>query len=101
MRQFRPSRSESRVLRSLSEQTVNDEEDNRAHGGDKYAPEVKRFDLPETDEAAKKTADDPPCDADQDRDKDAAGIFPGHDEFSESPGNEAQKDPGENAHSLF
>ena len=30
-----------------------------------------------------------------------AWVFPGHDKLCESPGDEAQKDPGENAHAQF
>jgi len=88
-------------LGSFSEQSINDQEDDGADGGDENPAEVERLDLPETDEAAQKTADDRAGDADEDRDKDPAWVFPGHDKLCESPGDEAQKDPGENAHAQF
>ena len=80
-------------LRSFSEQSINDQEDDGADGGDQNPAEVERLDLPEADEAAKKTADDRTGDSNQDRDKNSAWVFPGHDELGESPGNESQKDP--------
>ena len=88
-------------LRSFSEQSINDQEDDGADGGDENPAEVERLDLPETDEAAQKTADDRAGDANEDRDKDPAWVFPGHDKLCESPGDEAQKNPGENAHAQF
>jgi hypothetical protein len=88
-------------LRSFSEQSINDQEDDGADGGDENPAEVERFDLPETDEAAQKTADNRAGDANENRDKDPAWVFPGHDKLCESPGDEAQKNPGENAHAQF
>jgi hypothetical protein len=88
-------------LRSLSDQSIDDEEEDRADSGDENPSEVERFDLPETDKATEKTADDRASDADEDRDNDSAGVFPGHDELGEGPGNEAQEDPGENTHASF
>ena len=43
-------------LRSLFNQSIDDEEDDRADRGDENPAEVERFDLPETDEATEKTA---------------------------------------------
>ena len=88
-------------LRYFSQQSINDQEDDGAEGGDENPAEVERLDLPETDEAAKKTADDRAGDANEDRDKEPAWVFPGHDKLCESPGDEAQKNPGENAHAQF
>ena len=85
-------------LRSLSDQSIDDEEEDRADSGDENPAEVERFDLPEIDKATEKTADDRASDADEDRDNDPAGVFPGHDELGEGPSNEAQEDPGENTH---
>ena len=80
--------------RSFPQQSINDQEDD----GDKNSTEVERLDLAEPDEAAQKTADDRASDADEDCDYDPAWVFPGHDELCDSPGNEAQKDPGEKSH---
>ena len=85
-------------LRSFSQQSINDQEDDGAGGGDENSTEVERLNLPEPDEAAQKTADDRAGDADEDCDYDPAWVLPGHDELCDSPGNEAQKDPGENTH---
>ena len=62
-------------LRSFSEQSINDQEDDGADGGDENPAEVERLDLPETDEAAQKTADDRADDANEDRDKDPAWVL--------------------------
>src|SRR5262249_47634708 len=86
---------------SFSEQSINDQEEDGADGSDENPAEVERLDLPETDEAAQKTADDRAGDADEDRDNDSARVLPGHNELCESPGNQAQKDPGENTHAQF
>jgi hypothetical protein len=83
---------------SFSEHSIDDQKDDSANGGNEDTPEIERLNLPETDQAAQKTTDDRPGDADKDRDKDPAWVFPGHDELGESAGNEAEKDPGENAH---
>ena len=88
-------------LRSFSQQSINDQEDDGAGGGDENSTEVERLNLPEPDEAAQKTADDRAGDADEDCDYDPAWVLPGHDELCDSPGNEAQKDPGENTHAEF
>ena len=80
-------------LRSFSQQSINDQEDDGAGGGDENSTEVERLNLPEPDEAAQKTADDRAGDADEDCDYDPAWVLPGHDELCDSPGNEAQKDP--------
>ena len=85
-------------LRSFSQQSINDQEEDGADGGDENPTEVKRLDLAETYEAAQKTADDRAGDADKDRDDNPAWVLPGHYELCDSPGNEAQKDPGENTH---
>ena len=45
-------------LLSFPQQSINDQEDDGADGGDEDSTEVERLDLPETDEAAQKTADD-------------------------------------------
>ena len=50
---------------------------------DENPAEVERLDLPETDEAAQKTADDRTGNADEDRDKEPSWVFPRHD--GESP----------------
>jgi hypothetical protein len=76
-------------LRFFPEESIDDQQENGAHGGDENPAEVERLDLPETDEAAQKTADDRTGNPDENRDKDPAGVFPGHDEFGESAGNEA------------
>jgi hypothetical protein len=81
-------------LRSLFNQSIDDEEDDRADSGDENPAEVERFDLPETDEATEKTADECASDTDEDRDNDPAGVFPGHDELGKGPSNETQEDPG-------
>jgi len=96
----KPTSAASR-LRSFSQQSINDQEEDSADGGDENATEVERFDLPEADEAAHKAADDRAGDADEDCDYDPAWVLPGHDKLCDSPGNEAQKDPGENAHAGF
>ena len=88
-------------LRSFSQQSINDQEEDGADGGDENPTEVERFDLPKADEAAQKTANDRAGDADEDCDYDPAWVLPGHDELCDSPGNEAQKDPGENTHAAF
>ena len=49
-----------------------------ADGGNENPAEVERLDLPETDEAAEKTADDRAGDANEYRDKDPDWVFPGH-----------------------
>ena len=51
---------------------------------DENPAEVERLDLPETDEAAQKTADDRAGNANEDGDKDPAWVFPGHDKLCES-----------------
>jgi len=76
-------------LRSFSEESINDQENDGADGGDENPAEVERLDLAETDEAAQKTADDRAGDANEDRDKDPAWVFTRHDEFCDSPGNQA------------
>ena len=85
----------------FSEQSINDQEDNGADGGDENPAEVERFDFPETNEAAQKTADNRAGDANENRDKDPAWVFPGHDKLCESPGDEAQKNPGEKPMLVF
>ena len=85
-------------LRSLSNQSIDDEENDRADSGNENPAEVERFDLSETNVTTEKTADERASDADEDRDNDPAGVFPGHDELGKGPGNEAQEDPGENTH---
>ena len=88
-------------LRSFSQQSINDQEDDGADGGDENSTKVERLNLPEPDEAAQKTADDRAGDADEDCDYDPGWVLPGHDELCDSPGNEAQKDPGEKTHAEF
>ena len=83
--------------RSFPQQSINDQEDD----GDKNSTEVERLDLPEPDEAAQKAADDRASDADEHRNDNPAWVLPGHNELCDSPGNEAQKDPGENTHAEF
>ena len=62
-------------LRSLSQQSINDQEDDGAGGGDENSTEVERLNLPEPYEAAQKTADDRAGDADEDRnDNPAWGV---------------------------
>ena len=67
----------------------------------KIPPRSNDSTFPGPDEAAQKTADDRASDADEDRNDNPAWVLPGHDELCESPVNEAQKDPGENAHAEF
>lgn len=45
-------------LRFFSEKSIDDQQENGAHGGDENPAKVERLDLPETDEAAQKTTDD-------------------------------------------
>ena len=54
-------------LRSFSQQSINDQQEDGADGGDENLTEVERLDLPEPDEGAQKTADDRAGDADEDR----------------------------------
>ncbi len=42
----------------FSEQSIDDEEKDRADSSDENPAEIERFDLPETDEATEKTAND-------------------------------------------
>jgi hypothetical protein len=51
----------------------------------KIPPRSNDSDLPETDEAAQKTADDRAGDANEDRDKDPPGSFPGMINFARAP----------------
>ena len=87
--------------RSFPQQSINDQEDDGADGGDENSTEVERLNLPEADEGAQKTADDRAGDADEDRNDNPAWVLPGHDKLCDSSGNEAPKDPGENAYAGF
>jgi hypothetical protein len=64
------------------QQSIDDQEDDGADGGDENSTEVERLNLPEPDEAAQKTADDRAGDADEDRNDNPAWSFPGMTNFA-------------------
>ena len=68
-------------LRSFPQQSINDQEDDGADGGDENSTEVERLNLPEPNEAAQKTADDRAGYADEDRNDNPARVLPGHNEL--------------------
>jgi hypothetical protein len=57
----------------------------------KIPPRSNDSTFPRPMKLPRKPPDDRADDANEDRDKDPAWVFPGHDKLCESPGDEAQK----------
>ena len=78
-------------LRSFPQQSINDQEDDGADGGDENSTEVERLDFPEPDEAAQKAAADRASDADEDVTIIPPGSFPGMRNFAIAPATRPRK----------
>jgi len=71
------------------DQAVDDQQQKGASCCDKNSTQVKGLDRAQTNETSQKPAKDGAGDSDEDGDNESARVFPRHDEFGESPGNEA------------
>jgi len=75
---------EGKVSGALPNQTVNDKQNNRAYQCDENAAKIEGFDLSQSDETAKESAQNTTGDADKTCDQTSTGILAGHDQFRES-----------------
>jgi hypothetical protein len=75
---------EGKVSGALPDQTVNDKQNNRAYQCDENAAKIEGFDLSQSDETAKESAQNATGDADKTCDQTSTGILAGHDQFRES-----------------
>jgi hypothetical protein len=87
-----------RLALLFCKQAIDDQEDDGTDGGNENAAEVEGGDFPKTDEGPEEAADNSASHPDEDGDEDSTRVFPGHDELCESPGDEAEEDPGDYTH---
>lgn len=92
------SERERNLSPPLSNNAVDDQEQDGTEGGDKDSADVERLDLPKADETTQKAAEDSANNPYEDSNEKPAGISAWHEQFCKCSGDEAEEDPRNDAH---
>src|SRR5438876_2088724 len=86
------------ILSTAADKTQREKQNDRPGHGDQNAADIEPVHRAIPQLRADEAADDGADNADQGRHDESAGIAPGHDEFREGSGDEAEKDPDDDTH---
>src|SRR5439155_17359642 len=94
----RPAMRDLLILSTAADKTQREKQNDRPGHGDQNAADIEPVHRAIPQLRADEAADDGADNADQGRHDESAGIAPGHDEFREGSGDEAEKDPDDDTH---